>query len=268
MTPLKICLPAVPKRNFICEGGAMAHYNCIMIDLDNTLLDFDKAENQALEKTFAQFEFPDTPENRAVYKQLNSQLWQELEKGKIKRDALAVVRWKKFLAHLGRLGNAGKINEFYMNCLSQGCSPLHGALEFLEAVEDYATIAIITNGSEKVQKNRLAYSGVAAFVDGIFISERMGIHKPDKRFVNLALERLGVTNRQKVLVIGDSLTADIKCGVDAGLATCWCNFKGQENTLNLQPTYTVQGFEELKRVILTQEELENDGTEKAHKIKA
>ena len=246
----------------------MAYYNCLMIDLDDTLLDFGMAEDQALEKTFQQFEFPYTPENIEFYKTMNKQLWKELEQGKLRRETLFTLRWKKLLAHLGKLGSPAKINEFYFARLAEGAFPLPGALEFLEAVEDYATIAIITNGAEKAQKSRLVHSHVVDFADGIFISEKMGIHKPDKRFVNLALDRLGVTNREKVLVIGDSLSADVKCGLDAGLDTCWCNFKNQENTTNLKPTYTVQGFEELKRIILTPEELEKDGTEKAHKDKA
>ena len=128
--------------------------------------------------------------------------------------------------------------------------------DFFAGIEDYLSDGFF------------ARADVVDFADGIFISEKMGIHKPDKRFVNLALDRLGVTNREKVLVIGDSLSADVKCGLDAGLDTCWCNFKNQENTTNLKPTYTVQGFEELKRIILTPEELEKDGTEKAHKDKA
>lgn len=246
----------------------MAYYNCLMIDLDDTLLDFGQAEQQALEKTFAQFEFPYTPENVAEYQTINRALWKDLEAGRVKKDVLFTVRWKKLLAHLGRLGNAAKINDFYLARLGEGAFPLPGALEFLQAVEDYATVAIITNGAEKTQKSRLVASGVANYADGIFISEKMGIHKPDKRFLNLALERLGVANREKVLVIGDSLSADVKCGVDAGLATCWCNFKEEENTSGLLPTHTVKGFEELKRVILTPEELEQDGNEKAHKDEA
>lgn len=244
----------------------MANYNCLMIDLDDTLLDFKAAEDAALEKTFAQFNFPYTPENIAAYKKINQELWRQLEQGKVKKEALMTGRWKQFLAHLGQLGNAVKINDFYLARLSEGAFVLPGALEFLQDVEDFVTIAVITNGAEKAQKGRLVNSGVATYADGIFISEKMGITKPDKRFVNIALDRLGVTNRAKVLVIGDSLYADVKCGIDAGLDTCWCNFKNETNDTGLTPTYTVLGFEELKRVILTEEEISrvND----AHKDEA
>lgn len=244
----------------------MANYNCLMIDLDDTLLDFGATEEVALKKTFEQFGFPHTEENLAMYHKINKALWRQLEEGKVKKEALMTGRWKQFLAHLGQLGNAAKINEFYLARLAEGAFALPGALEFLQEVEDYATIAIITNGAEKAQKGRLVNSGVATYADGIFISEKMGINKPDKRFVNIALDRLGVTNRSKVLVIGDSLLADIKCGLDAGLDTCWCNFKNETNETNITPKYTVRGFEELKRVILTEEELSH--VNDAHKEKA
>ena len=87
----------------------MAYYNCLMIDLDDTLLDFGMAEEQALEKTFQQFEFPYTPENIEFYKTMNGQLWKELEQGKLRRETLYTLRWKKMLAHLGRLGSPAKI---------------------------------------------------------------------------------------------------------------------------------------------------------------
>ena len=77
---------------------------------------------------------------------------------------------------------------------------------------------------------------------------------------------MGVGNRKKVLVVGDSLAADIKCGAAAGLDTCWCNFKEQENDTGIEPTYTVRGFEELKAVILEQEELDHVGEKKKYQL--
>ncbi|MEG1932872.1 MAG: HAD hydrolase-like protein, partial [Pygmaiobacter sp.] len=127
----------------------MANYNCLMIDLDGTLLDFDATEDEALKKTFAEFNFPLTEENIAEYKQINSELWAALEQGKVNKDAVLVGRWKKFLAHLGRLGSAAKINDFYLAQLAEGAQAIPGALEFLADIEEYVTIAIITNGAEK-----------------------------------------------------------------------------------------------------------------------
>ena len=235
----------------------MANYNCLMIDLDGTLLDFDLSESNALVKTFEAFEIPVTDETINAYKEINRPLWKEYEKGQIKKEALMTLRWNKFLTLLGKKGSPVKMNEFYMNLLANSNDVIPGALEFLSDIEDFATVAVITNGSDSIQKKRIVESGVVEYVDGIFISDKMGISKPDKRFVNIALDRLGVTARSKVLIIGDSLTADIGCGVNAELDTCWCNFRDEVNDTNLAPTFTVRGFEELKTIILTQEEMLN-----------
>ena len=248
------------------EKIRMSHYNCLLIDLDNTLLDFDAAEAAALRRTLPQFELPADAQTFALYHEINEGLWREYERGGIKREKMMTLRFSKLLGKLGRQGSAGKINEFYMAQLGQQGQVLPGALDFLRDVEDYVTIGIITNGSLRTQAQRMELSGVGEFADGIFISEKMGVTKPDKRFVNIALEKLGVTVRKRVLVAGDSLTADIKCGAAAGLDTCWCNFAQKENNTEIRPTHTAHGFEEFKAVILEQEELEHVGEKKKYQL--
>ncbi|MBC5580247.1 noncanonical pyrimidine nucleotidase, YjjG family [Anaerofilum sp. BX8] len=244
----------------------MAHYNCMLIDLDNTLLDFDAAEASAIAATLAHFELPGDAQTIAEYRAINEKLWREFERGSIKKERLLTLRFSKLLNHLGRQGSPAKINDYYLGELAKGAQILPGADEFLADVEDYVTVGIITNGAQKAQMGRLEASGIGAFADGVFISEKLGVAKPDKRFVNIALEKLGVSNRKKVLVVGDSLAADIKCGAAAGLDTCWCNFREQENDTGIQPTYTVRGFEELKTVILEQEELDHVGEKKKYQL--
>lgn len=244
----------------------MAHYNCILIDLDNTLLDFDAAEDAAIRQTLAHFELPADDGTVETYRQINTALWQELERGALRREKLLTLRFTKLLRRLDRQGSPGKMNEYYISRLAQCAQPLPGALEFLADVEDYATLAVITNGNQRVQASRLMASGVGEYVDGVFISEKVGVAKPDKRFITLALERLGVANKKKVLVVGDSLSADIRCGIAAGVDTCWCNFRQLPADPKIPPTYTVRGFEELKTVILEQEELDHAGEKKKHQL--
>ena len=244
----------------------MAHYNCMLIDLDHTLLDFDAAEDAALRETLRHFQLPDDAGTIEKYKEINNGLWRELEQGTIKKEKLMSVRFSKLLSWLKRSLPAAKVNEYYMGLLSLQAQLLPGAIEFLTDVEDYVTIGIITNGYYRTQLKRIELSGIAAFADGIFISEKIGVIKPDKRFINIALDKLGVNSRKRVLVVGDSLAADIKCGIAAGVDTCWCNFNGQENTTQITPTHTVHGFEELKAVILEQEELEHVGEKKKYQL--
>ena len=117
-------------------------------------------------------------------------------------------------------------------------------------MEDYATIAIVTNGIEAVQLNRLKISGVADFADGIYTSEKVGATKPNKQIFLAALKDLGIENTSKVLVVGDRLQSDIKGGINAGLDTCWVNFANEENNTNIKPKYVVQDYTQLKNIIL------------------
>ncbi len=227
----------------------MARYNCLLIDLDNTLLDFDAAQRQALEKLFAAYEIPVTQENIDTYETINKALWAQFDRGQIGKGKLLVRRFAQLLEALGRTGDAAKMNDDYLTQLAK-CGPIiPGADEFLEEMAEVATIAVASNGVYKAQKGRIAASGLEQYFDAVFVSERMGCQKPQRRFFDTALKNLGVSNRQKVLVIGDSLSADIRGGIDSGLDTCWFNPVGAENTTEWAPTYTVQGYEQLKPLI-------------------
>ena len=125
-----------------------------------------------------------------------------------------------------------------------------GAIDFLVDIEEHVTIAIVTNGIDFVQQSRLKLCGVLDFADGVFTSEKVGASKPDRRIFTQALKTLGIENNSKVLVVGDNLVSDIKGGNNAGLDTCWFNFKGEENTTPIKPKFTAQDYTQLKNIIL------------------
>lgn len=249
----------------------MARYNCLLIDLDNTLLDFDGAQQMALQKLFAACDIPATAENFAAYKQINDALWAQLEQGQISKSKLQVRRFAQLLEFLGRAGDGrvaldpAKINERYLEFLA-GCGPvLPGADEFLEEMAEVATIAVISNGIYKAQKGRIAASGLEKYFDAVFVSEKLGCQKPQRRFFDTALKTLGVSRRQRVLVVGDSLSADIRGGLDAGLDTCWFNPAAAENTTPWQPTYTVYGYEQLKPIIYGEDGMPDEERKYRHR---
>ncbi|MBQ7815987.1 MAG: YjjG family noncanonical pyrimidine nucleotidase [Oscillospiraceae bacterium] len=226
-------------------------YNCLLLDADDTLLSFKDCEKQAFIKVFEKYNITATEENVHLYHNINEGLWQDLEKGRIKKHLIGKIRFQKFCEAVGAdTKNAEKMNRDYMAALKEEAVLIDGAIEFLEDVEDYATIAIVTNGIEAVQMNRLKICGIADFADGIYTSEKVGATKPNKQIFLAALKDLGVENTGKVLVIGDRLQSDIKGGINAGLDTCWVNFDNQENTTNIKPTYTVQDYTQLKNRIL------------------
>lgn len=246
----------------------MAHYNCLLFDVDGTLLDFHAAEHAALRDTLVHFQFPDIEAAAAQYQEINTQLWATLERGEVKQEKLVVQRFLQLMTACGMHGDAAKVNEYYLTQLGAHADMLPGADETLKELAEVATLAVVSNGVERVQLDRLETSGLGAFFDGVFVSGRVGAAKPARKIFDTALQSLGVENKEKVLVIGDSLKADIAGGKNAGLSTCWCNFEDMALPEGApQPTYTIRGFEELLHIVMEQEELNNVGSpEKRHQL--
>ena len=228
----------------------MFRYNCLLFDLDGTLLDFKKGEEDALQDTFAHFSIPQTEDAYARYERINAALWRSYEQKEIKKEKLVTVRFSMLLTQLEMEGNAKEINDYYFSKLAENGYAYPGVLEMFEALEDGATLAIVTNGSSAVQAGRLKESGLAPFIDELVNSEDAGAAKPAKKFFTYTMEKLGVTNTAKVLVIGDSLTADIAGGNAFGLDTCWYNPQGLENDTGETPTYTVQNYDEILQLVM------------------
>ena len=226
-------------------------YNCVLLDFDETLVSFSQSEKISLTKVYNKYNIPVTEENLQFYHTENDRLWRDFEKGKIKKKDIEKNRFQKVVSQFKLTGvTSDQMNRDYVNHLKNSAILLDGAIEFLEDIEDYTTIAIVTNGIDSVQQNRLKLSRVIDFADGVFTSEKVGYNKPDKRIFFNALKTLGIENNKKVLVVGDNLQSDIKGGINAGLDTCWVNFNNEENTTNIQPTYTALDFTQLKMIIL------------------
>ncbi len=246
----------------------MANFYCLLLDQDGTLLDFEAAEDSAIIETLKQFGLPETEECVQKYKGINSKLWASLEKGEIRQEKLVIKRFELLLNECGKKGDPIKMNDFYLTSLSKSAALIDGVQETLQDLSEVSTLAIVTNGVERVQKTRLKASGIGDYIDDVFISERVGSSKPARKIFDTALRSLGIENRKKVLVVGDSLKADIQGGKAAGLATCWCNFKNEQLPENApKPDYIIYHFEELLNIVMQEEELENArNPQKRHQV--
>ncbi len=240
---------AVPKK-----------YNCLLIDLDDTLVDFSAAERPAFEKAMAQFGVPADDALYAKYQEINNALWQDLEKGKIKSEFLQNERYGRLLRPLGYKANSREVNDFYLSALAETAGAIDGAAEFLAAAAELCTIAVVTNGFRKIQEKKLASSGLAPYVDLLFTSEEAGAAKPAPRFFKEVMAQLGITRKERILLAGDSLTTDIAGGRGFGIDTCWYNPGGKELPSNVKPTYVVEDYAQL--LALLEQEMPENGTAK------
>ncbi len=246
----------------------MAHYYCLLFDADGTILNFEAAEEGALYETLAHFSLPDTEETLQKYKEINASLWAALEQGKIRQEKLVVQRFEQLLEALGAAGDPVEINNYYLSQLALHAETFEGAEDALRELAEVATLAVVSNGVERVQTGRLESSGLRPYFDDVFISGRVGASKPARKIFDTAIRTLGIENKSKVLMIGDSLKADIAGGINAGIDTCWCNFNDAPLPEDgPQPTHIVHDYEELLRVVMEEEELANVGNkEKRHQL--
>ena len=157
-------------------------------------------------------------------------------------------------------GDGAEMNRFYLEQLSTH-PDLMGpeVLDVLRELSEVATLAVVTNGFQKVQTRRLAESGILNFMEDVFVSEKMDAEKPNRKIFDAALRALGVENREHVLMVGDGLSSDIQGGANAGLDTCWYNPNHAENPGKVVPTYEIADLKELYPLVMEQEELANVG---------
>ncbi len=229
-------------------------YSCVILDFDDTLVDFSASEDECLKKLYNKYQIELTEENLNVYKNANRQLWNDFDEGKIKKNIIEKHRFRDVVKTFGLMNiTSEQLNKEYLGFLKMSSVLYDGVTEFLVDIEEHATLCIVTNGIDFVQKSRFKVSGIADFFDGFFTSDKMGVSKPDKRIFMNTLKTLGIENFKNVLVVGDNLKTDIKGAINSGLDSCWFNIDGKENTTKINPKFTARDFTELKSIILGQE---------------
>jgi len=221
------------------------HYPWLWFDADNTLFDYNRAESTALSNTFQLHGLPFDGNSMGTYREINKKLWHALEKGEIKQDELRVKRFDEFLLAVGQNGSPEAISDTYVDQLSQGAYLINGALEMLQQLRSRSRFALITNGLTSVQKGRLSRSPLKDFFEAIIISEEIGAAKPHVAFFEKAHEQTGQPPKSDILVVGDSLSSDIRGGVNFGVDTCWYNPHGESLPDGLTVTYEIQNLNEL-----------------------
>ena len=221
----------------------------LLIDNDNTIMDFNTAEKLSLKETLQDHGLPDDENVLSRYRSINQQVWEAHERGEISQEELVVKRFAVLLGELGQAGmDSARINDDYENRLALHPEVLPGAVELLNALKDQGIrIALVTNGVSHIQRSRLSLCSFAHLLDAVAISGELGYSKPDRRLVETALHMLGCENPKEAVFLGDSLTADIAAARNAGIDSIWLSPSGAKSPL---PTYTVQTFAEAEALIL------------------
>ncbi|WP_297211238.1 YjjG family noncanonical pyrimidine nucleotidase [uncultured Flavonifractor sp.] len=228
----------------------MANFEVVLFDADNTLFDFDRAEDAALRGVLAARGYPTDGETLGRYLSINRALWARLDRGEVTQSWLVVERFAAFARAMGREDDPVSFNRDYLDRLAQGAFLLPGAEELCRALAPHCTLALITNGVARAQRGRLARSPLGTVIPHLFISEEVGAAKPSPAFFEPVLRQLGNPRRERVLVVGDNLATDIRGGLEAGLPTAWYNPGHLPNTTPWTPRWEVASYAGLAALIL------------------
>lgn len=228
----------------------MANYEYVLFDADNTLFDFDAAEHTALEATLAHYDLPGGDAVHKYYQAVNAALWAAHERGEVSRDALVVERFAALLGELGAQRDAAALNSYYLARLGEDAGLLPGAEALCQALAPCCTLAIVTNGVGRVQRGRLARSPLKDLFPYLFISEELGCQKPEKGFFDRVFHSMDIKDPSRVILVGDSLSADIQGAVNAGVSSIWYNPKNLPLRGNAVPTYIAPQFSSIRSILL------------------
>ena len=183
------------------------------------------------------------------YSEINEMMWKMLERGEISKPRLIVERFERFLSEFSLDANAERLSELYFERLSRQTFLFDGVEELLQKLYNTHRLFIITNGVKRVQDGRMSRSPITKYFEKIFISEVVGYEKPSRKFFEIVTAQISDFDIRDAIVVGDSLTSDIKGGIDAGIDTCWYNPDGKTAPSDMPITYTVRELAEILDVV-------------------
>ncbi len=226
-------------------------YTWFLLDADGTLFDYDTAEATALEATFAQVGHPFEPQYAAAYKQINERIWREFELCRISSAQLRTKRFEELFEAINSDAEPQSFSERYLRNLAESAQLIDGAEDVVRRLSKKVKLLIITNGLTDVQRSRFAKSTIREYFAGMVISEEVGAAKPDGRILDEAFVRMGNPDKSDVLMVGDSLTSDMRGGCDYGLDTCWFNPGHLPRDPSLDIRYEITDLRELINIAET-----------------
>lgn len=224
----------------------MNKYDTLLFDIDDTILDFQKAERSALSQALKHHGIKPTDRKLNKYHAINIKYWHMVEKKLITRDDCLIMRFDEFLPLYGINVTSYDFEETYRYYLNKQSFVMKNAKVVLTALTKMKyRIYAITNGVRSTQIYRINKSKMNIFFLKSFISDVIGYHKPAIEYLESVKHNIENFNSERTLIIGDSLSSDIKLGINGNIDTCWFNFAFAKNKSNVKPTYEINSLKEL-----------------------
>lgn len=224
-------------------------YDILLFDLDNTLLDFDANEKQSLLNLFKVKGYELTEEIFKTFCIVNKSLWNKYEDGEIDIDEVLTSRFTITMEKFGIDVSGEEWEEIYKENLKNGAQMIDGAKEVCEKLSKTHRLFVATNGIREIQLSRLEKAGIIHHFENIFDSQSMGHQKPTEGFFNHIKNNIKDFYKEKTLMIGDSLSSDIKGGNLAGIDTCWFTKLPQNENFEVKSKYIINNLDELFNIV-------------------
>ena len=220
----------------------------LFLDLDDTILDFHKAERIAISKTIRDFGVEPTEEILNLYHEINKWHWEQLELGRLTRAEVLENRFRVLFERLGKDVDSVLCARTYEKNLSTGHWFLPGAEETVEYLSKKYRLFLASNGTASVQKGRMTSANLYRFFETVFVSQEIGHNKPSKAYFDACFAAIPGFDREKAMIVGDSLSSDIKGGINAGIKTVWVN-PSHKDSGEIRPDHEIEALHQLPALL-------------------
>ena len=228
----------------------MIKYNTIMFDVDDTILDFKKGEEQALRSLFSEIGAPQNSRIINEYRKINRMLWLNFEKGETDRDYIFRSRFTMLFRKYGIEVDGDDMEQRYRRYLDMQHDQIEGAHDVLGYLHSKCHLYVVTNGVSSTQYRRLSDAKMDTYFEKIFVSDDIGYQKPMREFFETVTAQIPEYDPKKTLIVGDSLNADILGGMNMGMDTCWFN-RFDEKASDIVPHYEINELSEIFEIVKT-----------------
>lgn len=226
----------------------MKSYQFLLFDLDGTLMDFKKGEACAIAESLRLHGIPCLEGTTALYSRINDSFWKRFERGEISKAQVLTGRFAELFRQLGQQQDPEIFEKTYQRLLGQQVFYMDGARELIRDLSSRYYLCLVTNGVSATQQSRLKRDHFGDWFQHVFVSEETGYQKPMKAYFDYCFRRIPGFDAEKALIIGDSLTSDIRGGNAAGIDTCWFNPEGKTAGPDVEITYEITELGQLRKI--------------------
>ena len=209
------------------NGHRPPRYRTVLLDLDHTLFDTEASERLAFDHALTSVGIDQPDRFLATYDRINRALWAAVERGETTPGQVRTARFEQLVAAERLDADPVAMADIYVDGFARFGELYPGALDILGALAATSSLALVTNGLSEVQRTRIERLDIGRFFDAVVISGEVGVSKPAVGIFDLVFAELGDPPRTTALMVGDSLSSDIRGGANSGLATCWYNPHGR-----------------------------------------